>query len=240
MIRIFGKILKTLLVSSIMIAITGWGSAAVYFGDSSTGKFQIAMAALFGFSGLLALTGYIFNRWRYRLMLSHMILFVGILTWWLNIEPSNDRQWQPDVAKLAYATFDGDYVTVHDIRNYEYRSEFDYRQQYYDKTFDLNKLQGLDLFAVYWMGPAVAHTIISFNFGGDNHLAISIEARKELSEGFSSIKGFFRQYELTYIVADERDIIGIRTHFRNDPPEDVYLYPLNTPKNNLKLFFWNT
>ena len=167
----------------------------------------------------------------------HLILFVGVLIWWLGIQPSNDRKWSPDVAKLSYATFDGNYVTVHNIRNFEYRSEFDYRQSYYDKTYDLTKLEGADLFAVDWMGAAIAHTIISFNFGGEDHLAISIEARKELGEGYSSVKGFFRQFELVYVVANERDLIGLRTHFRHDPPEDVYLYRLFPPKENLKPFF---
>ena len=237
MISTIGISLKILLLAFILTAVTGWGCAAVYFGDSNTETIQVVIAAAFGLSGLAALIGYVINRWRYRLILGHMILFAGILIWWLSIEPSNDRQWQPDVAKLSYATFDGDYVTVHNIRNFEYRSEFDYRQSYYDKTYDLTKLDGVDLFAVYWMGPAIAHTIVSFNFGGEGHLAVSIEARKELNEGYSSIKGFFRQYELTYIVADERDVIGLRTHFRNDPPEDVYLYRLQPLKENLKPFF---
>lgn len=106
------------------------------------------------------------------------------------IQPSNERQWQPDLAKLPYATIDGDMVTVHNIRNFDYRSEFDFSPAYYTKTYDLNKLEGVDLFAVYWMGPAITHTIMSFNFGNKDYLAVSIEARKELNEGYSTIKGF--------------------------------------------------
>ena len=237
MISIIGKIFKIFLVAFVLTIVTAWGCAAVYFGDSKTEMVQVVMASVFGLSGLATLTGYIINRWRYRLMLGHLILFVGVLIWWLSIQPSNDRQWQPDVAELSYATFDGNYVTVHNIRNFEYRSEFDYRRSYYDKTYDLAKLEGVDLFAVYWMGPAIAHTIVSFHFGGEDYLAVSIEARKELNEDYSSIKGFFRQFELIYIVGDERDLIGLRTHFRNDPPEDVYLYQTNSPKENLKPFF---
>jgi len=161
----------------------------------------------------------------------------AILTWWLSISPSNERQWQPDVAKLAYATIDGDKITVHNIRNFDYRSEFDYQPAYYTKTFHLNKLEGVDLFAVYWMGPAIAHTILSFNFGSNDHLAVSIEARKELGEGYSTIKGFFKQYELIYIVADERDVIRLRTNYRKEPPEDVYLYQLQGPPQNGRRLF---
>jgi hypothetical protein len=87
------------------------------------------------------------------------------------------------------------------------------------------------------MGPAIAHIILSFDFGENNHLAVSIEARKETGEGYSTIKGFFRQYELIYIVADERDVIGLRTHYRKDPPEQVYRYRLKAPKENARRLF---
>jgi hypothetical protein len=74
------------------------------------------------------------------------------------------------------------------------------------------------------MGPAVAHTFLSFSFAGGDHLAVSIEARKERQEGYSTLRGFFRQYEIHYVVADERDVIRLRTTYRRAPPEDVYLY----------------
>ncbi|MGR9085915.1 MAG: Lnb N-terminal periplasmic domain-containing protein [Gammaproteobacteria bacterium] len=231
------KLFKTLFVAIVLIGTTLWGVLAVYFGDSHGGFIQSAVALLFGLSGLATLVFLAFPRWRKRSLPGYSALFAAILTWWLLISPSNDRQWQPDVAKLAYAAFDGDTVTVHNIRNFDYRSEFDYRPGYYTKTFDLNKLEGVDLIAVYWMGPAIAHTILSFDFGGNDHLAISIEARKELGEGYSTVKGFFRQYELIYIVADERDVIRLRTNYRKDPPEEVYLYRVQGPLENGRRLF---
>src|SRR5207244_1722109 len=140
---------------------------------------------------------------------------------------------QPEVARLAYATIDGDLVTVHNIRNFDYRTETDFTPAYYDKTYDLKKLDSVDLVAVYWMGPAIAHLFLSFGFAGD-HLAISIEARKEKGEGYSSVKGFFRQYELYYVVADERDVIRVRTNYRKDPPEAVYVFPLRAPRETMR------
>ena len=211
---------------------------AVYFGDSHGSIVQTSVATAFGVFGLVTLAGLGFARWRKPLLLTYSILFVAVLCWWLfAIKPSNERQWQPDLAKLPYAIVDGDKVTVYNVRNFDYRSEFDFSPAYYDKTFDLNKLEGVDLFAVYWMGPAIAHTILSFNFGNKDYLAVSIEARKELGEGYSTIKGFFRQYELTYIVADERDVIRLRTNYRKDPPEEVYLYRLRPPKENARRLF---
>ena len=146
------------------------------------------------------------------------------LVLWSSLEPTNDRDWQTEVAVLAYATIAGDQVTVHNIRNFDYRSETNYAPAYYDKTFDLRELRSVDIVTSYWMGPAIAHVFVSFGFAGDDYLAISIEVRKPKGEGYSTLKGFFRQYELIYIVADERDIIRLRTNYRQDPPEDVYIY----------------
>jgi hypothetical protein len=232
--------LKFIKVSLLVLTLTGttiWAVLTVYFGDSHGSIVQTSVAATFGMF-LVTLAGLGFARWRKRILVAYSMLFVAILGWWLfAINPSNERQWQPDLAKLPYATVDGDRVTIHDIRNLAYRSEFDFSPAYYTKTFDLNKLEGIDLFAIYWMGPAIAHTILSFNFGDNDHLAVSIEARKELNEGYSTIKGFFRQYELIYIVADERDVIRLRTNYRKDPIENVYLYPLHPPKENMRRLF---
>jgi len=232
-----GKWIKTILMGLTLLGTTLWGVFAVYFGDSGNGIAQTAVALVFLLCGLATLICLGFPHWRPRVLPAYAILFGSILTWWVLIRPSNERLWQPDVAKLAYATFNGDKITVHNIRNFAYRSEFDYQPAYYTKTYDLNRLEGMDLIAVYWMGPAIAHTILSFCFGGNEHLAVSIEARKEQNEGYSTIKGFFRQFELIYIVADERDVIRLRTNYRKDPPEQVYLYRLQGPLENARRLF---
>jgi hypothetical protein len=232
------KFIKMSLLVLTLMGTTVWAVLAVYFGDSHMSIVQASVAAVFGLFGLMTLVSLGFTHWRKRILIAYSMLFVAILGWWFfAINPANERQWQPDLAKLPYATVDGDKVTLHDIRNVDYRSEFDFSPVYYTKTFDLNKLEGIDLFAVYWMGPAIAHTILSFDFGDKDHLAVSIEARKELNEGYSTIKGFFRQYELIYIVADERDVIRLRTNYRKDPVENVYLYHLNPPKENARGLF---
>jgi hypothetical protein len=150
------KFIKLLLMIALLFAITGWGACALYFGDSHIAMIQTFLAGVFVLSGLLALIALAVPRMRSPVLKVHGVLFICILVWWLNIAPSNDRQWQTDVGKLAYATFDGDLVTVHDVRNFDYKGEFDYSPAYYTKTYDLNKLQGVDLFAIYWMGPAMS------------------------------------------------------------------------------------
>ena len=155
----------------------------------------------------------------------------------LSLTPSNDRDWLPNVARTPWATVSGDTVTIHNIRNFTYRTETDFTPAWYDKSYDLRKLEGIDIVASYWMGPDIAHVFVSFAFAGGDHLAMSIETRTEKGEGYSAIKGFFRQYELYYVVADERDVIGLRTNFRRDPPEDVYIYRVKSNPEGRRAFF---
>jgi Domain of unknown function (DUF4105) len=207
----------------------GWSVLALTYAGPQDPVLRIALATAAAIVALAALLALALPRWRWRALIVFSLLFAGLLTWFSGLAPTNEADWQPDVAKLAYATFDGDAVTVHNIRNFDYRSETDYTPAWYDKRFDLRNLEGVDLVAVYWMGPAIAHTFLSFAFAGGDHLAVSIETRKKQGQGYSTLQGFFRQYELIYIVADERDVIRLRTNYRHDPPEDVYVYRVQAP-----------
>jgi hypothetical protein len=220
-----------------LLAMATWGALAIYYSDLASAAFRTGLAAVFALCALAALIGLAFQRWRWRALMGFLVLFVGLLAWWSTIQPSNDRDWQPEVAVLPWATIDGDLVTVHNVRNFAYRSESEFTPAYYDKTFKLSELESVDLIASYWMGPAIAHTFLSFGFSGGDYLAISIETRKERNEDYSTVKGFFKQYELYYVVADERDVIRVRTNYRKDPPEDVYLYRIHGPIENARRLF---
>jgi hypothetical protein len=163
--------------------------------------------------------------------------FLLVLVWWLTLQPSNDRDWQSDLAVLAHADTQGDRVTIHNIRNCEYRSATDFDVRHYDKSFDLGKIQTADLFMVYWGSPNMAHTMVSFGFEGGDYVCFSIETRKEKGEGYSAVKGLFRQFELIYIVADERDVVRLRTNHREH--EEVYLYRLKGSPDQVRKFFLN-
>jgi hypothetical protein len=158
--------------------------------------------------------------------LAFAVVFSIVQVWWLGLEPSNDRAWIPDVARLPVATFDGDRFTLENVRNFHYRSDGDFDEIWETRTYDLSKLVGVDVFLSYWGSPMIAHTIASWEFEDGQHLAISIETRKEVGESYSAVLGFFRQYELYYVAADERDVIGVRANHRG---EDVSLYRLRTP-----------
>lgn len=220
----------------VVLGLTIWGVLAVEFASGLANSPRLAVEAIFGLLGIATVLGLFVRRLRPSVFAFALALCL-LAVWWRGIQPSNDRNWQPEVAVLAKADLDGDRVTIHNIRNFDYRTEFDFTPHYYDKTFDLAKLDGLDLVASYWMGDAIAHLMVSFGFGEDDHLAISIETRKEQGESYSTLAGFFRQYELYYVVADERDLIRVRTNYRKDPPEDVYVYPVNIPRENLRRLF---
>lgn len=225
------------LLGLLMTMAGGWGVLALIFSGPSSDTIRSILAAAFAGVSLSTLIALGFQRWRWQVVAGYFVLFTVLLGWWLGIEPSNERNWQLDVAVLPYATIEGDLITMHNIRNFNYRSETDYTPAYYDKRFDLRKLEAVDMVASYWMGPAIAHIFLSFAFAGDNHLAISIETRKEKGEDYSSIKGFFRQYELIYVVADERDVVRLRTNYRHDPSEDVYIYRISgSIENGRRLF----
>src|SRR6188508_684185 len=180
-----------------------WGVAALWFFDHAGFAVRAALALAFAIASLACLAGLFLSRWRRRAFASYAVLFALVLWRWQAIEPSNDRDWQPENARLAHATIDGERITLHNIRNFDYRTETDFTPAYYDKTFDLRELETVDLFASYWMGPAIAHLLVSFGFGGKDYLAVSVETRKERTESYSTLAGFFRQYELFYVVADE-------------------------------------
>jgi hypothetical protein len=160
--------------------------------------------------------------------------FATVLTWWLRIVPSNQRIWADELAQLASGTLDGSCVTLHNVRNFEWRSRTEYTQRWETRRYDLDQLQSVDMIMSYWTGPAIAHMLISFGFGGGDHVAFSVEIRRQKSQSFSEIGGFFKEFELIVIAADERDVIRVRTNVRG---EETYLYRLQLPVAAMRSLF---
>lgn len=141
--------------------------------------------------------------------------------WW-RLEPLQDRDWADDVARrLQVSRLDGPYVTLENVRNFHWRSETDYQVSWEQRNYDLRQLRSADLFLSYWMGPAIAHTLVSFGFSDGRHLVFSLEIRKERDESFDALAGFFRRYEMTLVASEETDIIRVRSNIR-DEQVDVY------------------
>ena len=229
-------VLGLILVGLVIAVVTGWGALVLFYLAPGPELARKAFAWGFAVLGLAGITALAVSRLRWPAFVAYAMALVLVLVAWNMATPRNDRDWQPDVAVLPYATIKGDLVTVHNIRNFDYRTETDFTPAYYDRTFDLRRLDRVDLLSVYWIGPAIAHLFVSFGFG-DDHLAVSIEVRKTRSKEYSTVAGFFRQFELVYVAGDERDVIRLRTNYRKSPPEEVYMFrTVGTIENGRRVF----
>ena len=166
---------------------------------------------------------------RWLALAVYAAFFALFLAWWSTVTPSNDRDWAPDVARTVTATIDGDRLVVKNVRNFTWRSDTDFDERWEQRTYSLSHVSNVDLIMSYWAGEAIAHPIVSFGFDDGARLAFSIETRKDSDEGYSSVAGFFKQYELAIVAADERDVVRVRSNVRG---EDVRIYRLRmTPTN---------
>jgi hypothetical protein len=213
----------------LLLLLNLWAAAALYV-DCRIPSLRIALPAIY----LVTLIILIIRTGRWR-ALSSLICFCVVLVWWLSLKPSDDGNWRPDVARRAWAESSGDQITLHNVRNCDYHSENEYTDCWSDRTFNLSDLRGADFFFVNWGVRWIGHPIVSFDFGNNQHLAFSIEARYKTGQTYSAILGFFRQYELIFIAADERDVIRLRTNYRKD--EEVYMYRTNAPADIARKFF---
>lgn len=174
------------------------------------------------------------SRSRRRALLA-LLMLAPLLGGWLSVRPRGDRVWTPDMAVMPSARFEGDSVHLTGIRNAEYRSTEDFTVAHYDRSFDLRALESVwYLVEPFGDMKGPAHTLVSFGFSDGSYVAISVELRREPGESFSPVKGLLKQYELMYVVADERDVIRLRTNYRHD---DVFLYPVRaTAEQRRRLF----
>jgi hypothetical protein len=197
---------------------TVWAAGALHFDFPFAGS---VFAALYAVSSVVLLA----LAWR-RLWAAAawVLLFAAVTLWWFSLKPTNDADWQPNVARTAWAEIEGERVTIHDVRNCDYRTEQDYTPRWETRTYDLARLQHADLFLTHWGSPYIAHPIISFDFGGADHVCFSVETRMRKGQSYSAIEGFYRRFGLIYVAADERDVIRLRTNYRKD--EEVRLYRL--------------
>ncbi|WP_370134783.1 MULTISPECIES: DUF4105 domain-containing protein [unclassified Bradyrhizobium] len=166
-----------------------------------------------------------------RMSVLVLVMFLGVVAWWISIPPSHDRHWRPEVAVMPRAVIDGDRVHLTGVRNFDYRSRSDFTVRYEEREVSLSHLMALDFYISYFTEGPVGHTFVSFVFDNAPPLAISIETRPEVGEGFAPVASLFKQFELIYIVGEERDVVGVRTNHRHEP---VYLYRLNTSADDAR------
>jgi len=208
----------------------GWATLAIYFSNLPWPWLRLALAIGFAAFGIWAL-------WitrRPRMPWAFAGLFLAVCAWWATILPSHDRPWRPEVAVMPHAVVDGDRVRIMDTRNFDFRSRDDFTVRYEERDVSLSHLTGVDFYVAFWAEGPIGHTFLSFIFDNAPPLAISIETRPEVGEGFDPLASMFKQFELIYVVGEERDLVRLRTNYRN---EEVYLYHLNISREAARRLF---
>jgi hypothetical protein len=198
-----------------------WATLAIYYSPLPFAALRIGLAGAFA---LFMIWAFWLSRRRWA-STAAIVLFFGVLAGWVSIPPSHDRNWRPEVAVMPRAFIDGDRVHFTGVRNFDYRTRNDFTVRYEERDVLLSHLTALDFYVSYFTAGPVGHTFLSFIFDNAPPLSISIETRPEVGEGFAPIASLFKQFELIYIVGDERDLVRVRTNYRR---EAVYLYRLNT------------
>jgi Domain of unknown function (DUF4105) len=210
-----------------------WGCLALWYQMPGPKPVRIIAVALWGLFSVLVLVALYRTRMLY-LAGAFVIALAVLLIWWHRVLPSNDRLWADDVAQITSGTVDGSRVVLHNVRNFDWRSATDYTPHWETRSYDLDHLDSVDMILSYWTIQAIAHVLISFGFDDGTQVVFSVEIRPEKGESFSSIGGFFKEFELSILAADERDVIRVRTNMRG---EDDYLYRISMPTADMRSLF---
>jgi len=221
------------LVAFIIALPAFWGCFALWYQVPGGRAVKILAVALWLLFSILIVT--VLFRTRIVWIAAGFALAFGVLLlWWHRLMPSNDRLWTDDVAEMTSGSVDGSRVVLRNVRNFDWRTTTDYTQRWETRSYDLDHLDSVDMILSYWTIQAIAHVLISFGFDDGSRIVFSVEIRPEKQESFSTIGGFFKEFELSIIAADERDVIRVRTNVRG---EDDYLYRIRLPKADMRALF---
>lgn len=221
-VRRFARWLSLVLLAIAVLLVGVWSSLAIWFRCTASEPVQ---AVLTGAVAALALVtvGLLATSRRWLALAVYAVVFAIVLVWWSTIRPSNERDWTPDVARSVTGTIDGDRLILNNVRDFNWRSDTDFDERWEQRTYNLSQVANVDLILSYWSGEAIAHLIVSFGFEDGSRLDFSIETRKARGQDYSTIAGFFKEYALSIIAADERDVVRVRSNVRG---EDVRIYRL--------------
>lgn len=225
-----------LIAALLIVSATLWGALALFYQLPGPSAVVVTVMVVWGLLGLSAtLVTLRVPIVRRRIALAAWLLaLVALLVWWQSIVPRNDRDWADDVSRLPHAVVDGDLVTIDNVRNFDWQTPERYTERWETRTYRLSELTSTDLIVSYWMGPAIAHTLVSFGFDDGRQLVFSVEIRRQRNEAFSAIGGFFKQFEMALVAADEHDIVRTRSNVR---AEEVYLYRVALPGEAARTLF---
>lgn len=204
-----------------LVVFAAWGSLALYYRAPLPEGGRMAAGGVFACAMLAAAVLFWQGRWRRSLF--PLVLAPLLMIWWHSLTPSNDRDWAPDVAHPATGHISGDLLVMQNVRNFEWSTETRFTPRWETRSYNLEEIRQVDLVASYWSGEDIAHILLSFGFADGQRLVWSIELRRTASQTYSALASFFKQSELIFLAAEERDIIRLRTNVRG---ENVRMYPL--------------
>ena len=220
--RILAGIISAAAAILIVAPVGLWSAMALWFrlpAPDAVRTVAAGIAAIAAVATMIAL----FSRFRWRALAAFALAFACVVVWWSTIMPPADGDWAPDVARQTTGAVNGDILTLSDLRDFDWRSDDDFTQRWETRSYDLAKLDSLDLILSYWAGPKIAHLMMSFGFSDGQALTWSIEVRREKTGVYSPLADAFRTHTLVYLATTERDSVRLRANIRN---EDVRLYRL--------------
>ncbi len=220
-------------LSLLILFASTWAGLALYYQLPLDMPWRVVGILLW--AGLCLFT--LVRLWRRSIwqgLLIYLVLHGALLAWWNNLIPSNNHQWEEDVAQMTSGSIEGDQVTLFNVRNFDWHSETEYTPRWETREYDLSKLTSVDMLTSHWGMDAIAHVLVSFGFDDGQFVTFSVEIRKKKGQQFSETAGFFKQYELSILATDERDAIGVRPNVRG---EDTFLYRIDMPADIRKKLF---
>jgi hypothetical protein len=233
MIESVPQLMALWLVPPVVALSAAWGGFALWYQASARPALKALSAGLWAVFSI----GVMVWSWQGRAEIAfaaYTIAFLGLMGWWHRLLPSNELIWADDVARMTTGSVIGNIASLHNVRNFEWRTNSDYTQRWETRSYELDRLNSVDMIMSYWTGRMIAHMLISFGFDDGRYVAFSVEIRREKQQSFSEVGGFFKEFELSVIAADERDVIRVRTNVRG---EDAYLYRLNMPVAAMRSLF---
>ncbi|MFK2877362.1 Lnb N-terminal periplasmic domain-containing protein [Rhodanobacter hydrolyticus] len=233
LLRILGRSLALLLGGSIALLSIAWGALALWYQLPGGGVVRVLGAALWVALALMLFVLAIRHR-PWPSLCGYVLMYALLLAWWATIRPSSQREWADDVSRQLAGEVHGNVVVLRNVRDFAWRSDSDYDARWETQSYELDHLVSADAVLSHWGNGAIAHAMISFGFDDGRHLVFSVEIRKRRGQEFSSIGGFFKDFETTLIAAPENDLIRVRTNVRG---EDDYLYPLAISRATMRALF---
>lgn len=233
LLRIVGRVLSIAALLAGLTLSAAWGALALLNQAPVGVTGRLVAAGAWVLATILVAVFFLRAPWG-RAIRIYAAMLGALVLWWASILPSNERDWEPEVAQMTQGRVDGSIATLASVRNFDWRSETDFTPRWEERAYDLDRLEAVDMILSYWGNPKIAHTLVSFGFSDGARVVFSVEIRKERGESYSEVGGFFKRFETSVVASDERDVVRVRTNVRG---EDVYLYRVKmTPAAMRSLF----